>query len=61
MLSEVDLRDWDKVDINLLKIARSATNRKDPITIIDCLMHFAEQCLEVREKQLRKIPKLERE
>ena len=67
MISEVDLRDWERLDI---QAAREVVNDLDdyakmgvalnPVGAIRFMDRFFQQLEELKEKQLRKIPKLER-
>lgn len=54
MISEVDLRDWEKVDFSLIKAAERADNNRESA---DLLYIFAEQVNLLRERQMRAVQK----
>lgn len=61
MISEVDLRDWDKVDFTLVYQAESEVDsRLDYREAFNLLYRFSNQVESLKEKQFSKIPKLER-
>lgn len=59
MISEVDIRDWDKVDCKVAAQSLVDLGRENPQYKI--LEEFVYRVFLLKEKQLRKIPKLERE
>lgn len=58
IISEVDLRDWDRVDFKKIEeVLEDGTYIQERAYFWD----FLNQVKELHQKQLRKIPKLERE
>jgi len=57
-ISEVDLRDWDKVDFSI--VTKRDNNTYENVPDIWKFIDFYEQVKSVYENQIRKIPALER-
>lgn len=61
MISEVDVRDWNKVDITKAKRALGNSWVGEPgIGELLTLESFIQEVEDIREKQLKHIPRLER-
>ena len=59
MISEIDIRDWDKVDWETIDRALDS-NKTNVIVSHAILIQLAEQVKEIYKKQTRHIPALER-
>ena len=60
MISEVDIRDWDRVDFRLLEKANVYEGQYNPVMALVVLQEFIDQVQEVYKKQTRHIPALEK-
>lgn len=57
-ISEVDIRDWDKVDFKLIEIADSNASEYEFANAYHFLNEFAEQVKLIRDKQLKSVAAL---
>ena len=60
MISEVDLRDWDKVDFKKIKDGLANTQHVSPdyLAVAKKFLRFVETMELIRDNQFKRVPKL---